>query len=848
YPVLYQQPWQILIQFALRGHCKPVLHIPTNIGEMVPRDMIPLRNLPPYKILLALSMLLILPHSSLQDHEDERPRAIANTTSEIIRTSRASNTSLELQSRLRTPTRQTRNAQQSFHLNNHELYTSPKGSLKEHSTESPGRGREEHSTESPGRGHKEQSTESPGRGREEQSTESPGRGREEHNTESPGRGREEQSTESPGRGREEQSTESPGRSHKEPSTLVFRSQTELIKSLVGNLELFSSKSTMFLCSHPPNDFSKFYLGDSMFLNTDKTCKPSDSTLSLKVRGAHELCSSIYFSLFDVQLEGHLKEKDGTRLWFYDDDDAIKLCVPLFERFQSCEFRDLYTRCGNVFFVRKRTCPVLSSRNMYVANHIYEYILSNKSECLEKLCDGTYTLIKSEISDLPFIQSCMLSTDTSELCDLIHNTKNAYLYNNEHWPCCYPYHNVLWYDDPAKHGLNGAWSFLPPWCRAAEIFLILMVLCVALGGSLGNLMVILVMVKLWHRNEESNMLRLNLALADLFTSVFTVWPSFYAHVKPFIEIVSQEENLTHVRVLLYSEEDHLVFQGIFFSSCTIVSLQTLFLLSFDRFVRTGRGLVYRHYITPLKVKVTIAFTWFVGIADALFMTHFMQKTGNVQWLPMLKLPIGSSNYFLDSVTYISCDIIQKLTMIISIPCTVGFSIMSIVNFLREQARVSAERRSFDTRILGSLREENRHILISQLLMTVSFLLATIPVGVYYIINNMLYDFLPGVAAFTGCNNNILTTYISWWLFVASTGWNPFIYNIQSAQFRTDLRETFQELMPHAVMRMFMPRRAEYNENRNRKLANRRRLLARVGITEVFESSITRSSDNRRLDSS
>ncbi|XP_037778188.1 uncharacterized protein LOC119574963 [Penaeus monodon] len=420
---------------------------------------------------------------------------------------------------------------------------------------------------------------------------------------------------------------------------------EEVKNLISSLSLPSTKSSMFVCSHPPSEFSKHYLGDAIMLNSGSKCSLSNSRLKLNVGGAHELCASIYHSLYGIDIVGHLLERDGKRLWFYYDEDVIRLCLPLFERFDSCEFHNLYTKCGNIFFIHRSTCPVLSSENRYAITHVFEYISASRNECLKKLCEGTYSLFKSEIQGLKFVLSCMLSSESDELCEVLMSTRNNYSYNNEQWPCCYPYHSVHWYDSPEKFGLNGAWSFLSPWCRAAEIGLIVMVSCVAVASSVGNVLVVMVMVRLWHHNETSNMLRLNLALADLFTSLFTVWPSLYHHIKPFIDSINLQENLTHVRVRIYSEKDHHLFQGIVFSSCTVASLLTLFLLSFDRFVRTGKGLVYNHYITHRSVKVAIIFTWIAGISDALFMTHFMQETGNVQWIPIIKLPIGLSTYFL-----------------------------------------------------------------------------------------------------------------------------------------------------------------------------------------------------------
>ncbi|ROT70555.1 putative neuropeptides capa receptor-like [Penaeus vannamei] len=279
-------------------------------------------------------------------------------------------------------------------------------------------------------------------------------------------------------------------------------------------------------------------------------------------------------------------------------------------------------------------------------------------------------------------------------------------------------NKFFYNEhPEKHGLNGVWNFLPFSCRVGEVCLIVLVACVATGGVVGNLMVIVVLLRISSRNEESNMLRLSLAVADFLTCAFVVLPSLYEHVKPFLTptepiIVHRVEEMHDIipgetvdRTDVYFPLRF--FQGLTFASCSIVSLLTLFLLSAERFVMTGRGLMYKHYITPPRVRQAMVISWVIGWVNSSLMTIFGRTVATVTWMTFVKIPIGLSNFAHEDLVVYTCYIIQIFLLSISIPATVLLSILSIKNFVQEQNRVreSSEGEMALTTYAGKQRRPN-----------------------------------------------------------------------------------------------------------------------------------------------
>ncbi|XP_047488622.1 uncharacterized protein LOC125038960 [Penaeus chinensis] len=602
----------------------------------------------------------------------------------------------------------------------------------------------------------------------------------------------------------------------------------------------SHNAFLMLCDHPPHTFSNKFFYNGELYDPEANCTFNKGFISSFFSLA-EFCEHLFGLIYDTDNLFSMRIFGEMPKLLYHNKIFENLCVPFYKMKYGCKSTELFTTCNNntVIFLDSEGCPrpppMFTDFEYYVAH----YIEHNNLHCLAKTCDGTYHSIESEVSGVKFKVSNFFLLSENKRCDAFYfagtftNKSVLYLYINNHWPCCFPMHTVHWAEHPESHGLNGLWNFLPFSCRVGEICLILLVACVATGGVAGNLMVIVVMFRISNRNEESNMLRLSLAAADFLTCVFVVLPSLYEHVKPFL--LPLEPIIVHkvdeTDEIVYGEEVDRTemyfplrfFQGQVFAACSIVSLLTLFLLSAERFVMTGRGLMYKHYITPPRVRQAMVISWVIGWVNSSLMVLFGRTVASVPWMTFVKIPVGLSIYAHENLMVYACYIIHIFLLSISIPATALFSILSIKNFVQEQNRVRERWHKMQMRVSGPFESENCYIFVTQLLMTIFFLISVIPLSIFFLNSNLLQ--LRYHSPFYVAVESYLYEYLSWWLFLASTAWNPWIYNMRSHNFRTELCKAKYVCIPMVLREKWRSRHTQENKV---ALTRRQKLLSQVGI--------------------
>ncbi|MPC66966.1 hypothetical protein E2C01_061125 [Portunus trituberculatus] len=96
-------------------------------------------------------------------------------------------------------------------------------------------------------------------------------------------------------------------------------------------------------------------------------------------------------------------------------------------------------------------------------------------------------------------------------------------------------------------------------------------------------------------------------------------------------------------------------------------------------------------------------------------------------------------------------------------------------MKEQLHVAKEWRTLKMKASKQYSKDNRYVLTTMILMVVLFLTSTIPLITNIVLNSILYRFY----------HHHLFSYFAWWLFMASSAWNPWIYNFRSRQFKEDL---------------------------------------------------------------
>lgn len=571
-----------------------------------------------------------------------------------------------------------------------------------------------------------------------------------------------------------------------------------------NPSKLSTVDNMFLCDHPPATFSSSFLGFPW-----ETCLQYDRKFVQPIDTMH-MCKSIYTLTennphsFDI---GVYHSYVGPMM-VMSDKNFVKGCLPLFRRFNDCEERDFLTICWRerVVFFHSHNCRH-SSNDIFVA----AFLLENDTYCFKEFCEGWQGVVDNEVDGVKYrLMKTPHNLDTPSCGYMTKSLKHLYRhYNgtlyillNNHWPCCYPLYLVIWAGLPEAHGLNGAWSYLPLACQAGEVLLLVLVGCVMVGGIGGNLLVMVVMVSGGHRKQESSLLRTSLSFADLLTATFISVPAFIRHLTPFLSppqyfTVTPQMQLTtspvnvsssiYITNALHGWSGFPLFQSILFNITSTVSLLMLLVLSLERFVITGRYLRYRDYFNYRRTVLAITISWITSFANAFWFAASEGGFLGFLWLTFEKIPTGASGFGAGgprNIIYHGQFAIY-LTLGVSV---VIFSALAILNYVREQLHITTEWRTLKMKASRKYSRDNRHVLTTMTLMLTLFLTSTLPLAINITMNSIFYKF----------HQQTLYSHLSWWLFMAGSAWNPWVYNFRSSEFKEEIQK-FQRQARRACWR-------------------------------------------------
>ncbi|XP_045606878.2 histamine H2 receptor [Procambarus clarkii] len=471
--------------------------------------------------------------------------------------------------------------------------------------------------------------------------------------------------------------------------------------------------------------------------------------------------------------------------------------------------------------------------------------------MKKVCNGSFRLRESSVGGVTYqIFNLLDFHGGQKACNAnfsLHGSYTSGRYNktyvtiNNHWPSCCVVCVVVWSDHPEDHGINGGWRYLDGSCQATEVVLIMVVACVAVLGVVGNVVVVVVMVSSEHIGQESSMLRTTLAVTDLLLGIFVVMPSFFAHISPFITETSYSDlkylnyfiRSTHVKkrdlsdftitnLLTYSE-GYPLFQSLLKKTCLTVSLLIIFLLSVERFLAISRPLRYRDYITPGRIKAAIVFCWVMSLLDALILSY--DKDGRIisQWSTFNKLPIIGLTDYPDTLLYAFLSNLHIVLLIGTVIATVALSLLAIRSFLIKKAREEAEWRHYGLTSTELYDNDNRRIVITMILMIIFYIISLSPIGIQFILyswNNRPYQ-------------TFLFEYLASWMFLASTAWNPWVFNIRSTQFVSDMAEFLRRVLPARVGERLRPyiTHSGHKWDNSELTPRRMKMLRELGISET-----------------
>ncbi|XP_070001184.1 uncharacterized protein [Penaeus vannamei] len=557
----------------------------------------------------------------------------------------------------------------------------------------------------------------------------------------------------------------------------------------------------------------------------------------------EICSNIFKRIYAGELPPepviHYFNKDSKKFMrIFLHVRFVDICLPLYRSLVKCKEMKHMTMCSDlVVFLHTHDCQRPSEDDKYFEVLLLKALVMEDYKCFQIICDGMYRVVVRNVSGIT-VQVWVYDSENAQ-CDAYYSNDEVidFLADKERevivwtmntfFPCCYSVRGAVWLGVPGDRGINKFWDYLPFSCRVAEIILVSFVAFVGLSGTLGNLLV--VVVKLRGDDEgESSILRTSLAFADLFTSVFVILPSLFDHLSPILEIYDLKENyqvIEHLRKtrriqlgsfadVYVTKNGFRVFQGLVLGVCSFVSLFTLFMLSVERLILTGRALRYQHYISVPRIKIVILIIWVTAVLNTLVFTYDGNGGFTVMWSSIIKLPVAltpSGAWVVNLIFLIQVGLLLFLCL-----GTLIFSIASIAKFVQEQRKVVANWRNQHMRVSGPFSQENRYILGTMVMMTLLFMMSITPKAAQTILDQTNYKI----------SNYFLMEYISWWIFVSGSAWNPWVYNMRSQQFKKDTKNILQAMIPRRLKeRLWRPDDADRRLERERA---QEKMLRRLGL--------------------
>ncbi|XP_063585095.1 uncharacterized protein LOC134762520 [Penaeus indicus] len=561
----------------------------------------------------------------------------------------------------------------------------------------------------------------------------------------------------------------------------------------------------------------------------------------------ELCSSIFKRIYDGELPPkpaiyYFSKHTKKFMKIFLQARFVDICLPLYRGIDVCKEMKHLTICSDlVVFLHTHDCQRPSEDDKYFEVLLTRTIFKEDYNCFQLICDGMFRIVVRNVSGITVEvwvhdhenDQCSEYYTDDEVTDFLADKEREVIIwtVNTFFPCCYSVHAAVWLGDPADRGINKFWDYLPFSCRVAEIALVCLVAFVGLSGALGNLLVVVVMFT-GDDEGESCILRTSLAFADLFTSVFVILPSLFDHLSPILEIYDLKENYQVIEYVgknsriqfvnfadVYETKNSFrVFQGLVLGVCSFVSLFTLFMLSFERLILTGRAFRYHHYFSVPRIKIVIMITWITALLNTLTFMYDDDGGFTVTWSNIIKLPVSLSLSFSNAVVVNLIFLIQVGLLVFLCLGILFFSIASIAKFAQEQTKVAAGWRNRNMRVSGPFKQENRYILSTMVMMTLLFMISTVPKATKMIIDHTNYKMA----------NVFLLEYLSWWMFVSGSAWNPWIYNMRSQQFKKNALRVLQGMIPRRLKERL--RRPEAADRRRERERAQEKMLRRLGLVD------------------
>ncbi|XP_045120905.1 uncharacterized protein LOC123510133 [Portunus trituberculatus] len=317
-----------------------------------------------------------------------------------------------------------------------------------------------------------------------------------------------------------------------------------------------------------------------------------------------------------------------------------------------------------------------------------------------------------------------------------------------------------------------WDYLTAAQKAWEI-MFLGVLVVGLVVALvGNSLVLVTMIASGH-NDALWVMRASLAAGDLLRAVTVVVP---AVVDTITLMTHHDANTTPCRA---DESELMVFAGVMFWVTTLASVQCLAWLSVERVLLCGFPHVCRHF-TVRRATVASVIVWL--LAMGLPFTLLFLTTGPVTyWDPVTKLTFSLPDGDAEGATYVVLIVQYVYLSALSLLTAVASGLAVCVFQGRALKENDDAERHTPASCVWRKRRDDQTIHSTLVLMLTTFLISVPP----FLLSFLLQYLLP--APFWR-HSRVLHCILTW-LFVFSSSWQWYVYNLRSNFFRRHVAMLF-----------------------------------------------------------
>ncbi|XP_069192577.1 uncharacterized protein [Procambarus clarkii] len=575
-------------------------------------------------------------------------------------------------------------------------------------------------------------------------------------------------------------------------------------SQTSTVSIFTEEVTPSSSSLDPTDTST---SSAEIYDTDYYYNYEDNTITIEIIPGMKqisftkvlfLCEYIFSAVYGrySNFTDTLIPYGNMSLAIVSNQRFFNVCVPFYQQLYGSECVEMnqITVCypEEIAFLHATSCRRPSSEDKYFEQLRATMLLAKDDVCHQAVCNGTLRVVERSTEGITILLISPYATRGNNgscykyvqiLLEESLAGKGAYVTSNRNWPSCFPGYDVWWTAEPEAVGLVRSWSYLPLRCRAGEGFLMVVVICIAVSGLLGNGVVLAVMVRGSHQNEASDILRTSLAAADILLCLFVVMPGLDAHIS-FMDgrsVVSDgvsSELLQTPGGSIVLDGGFRLFSAIVMSSCSCISLLSLFALSLERFATTTDTTQHGVIFTRARALGYVVVTWMSSLLVSVALTN--GEDGILAlWYSFYKLPIGVAPRGLQTLLPVTAAILGLVCLLTAI-----LSSLTLHNDIKKETRRTTELRDLgDTELDQSSTEMMKYVVVIMSLATGLFLLSTTLAGGACLLH--ILD-----AHFDGVE---LVGYLCWWGFIAASAWNPFLYNLPSQRFREDAGALIRTVM-------------------------------------------------------